>query len=120
MKITKVLFLTTALLLIFNVSLAADVKLAWDLNTESDIAQYTITRAPKVIDGSGDFTVLATVDHPVSTYTDQDISDPYAWVYQIYAVDTFGQRSYGSRVNWDIKEIPPPPSPPSGAQAAIQ
>jgi fibronectin type 3 domain-containing protein len=66
----------------------ASIELAWDRDTEADLAGYRVYRA----EGSGEFARVAEVSQ-IPTYSDSSIEHGKTYRYAVSAVDQAGNES---------------------------
>jgi hypothetical protein len=99
-------------------ALAAQVTLAWDPNTESDLAGYRIHYGT----ASGSYTVHLDV-HNVTTYTVTGLTAGQTYYFVLSAYDSSGNESgYSNQVGYSITASNVPPSAPgipSGPATAL-
>lgn len=97
---------------------AADVTLTWELNPEPDVLGYNVYYADMGETRAADWqqATAAPVHGPPFEAT---VPDGVRRIFYCTAVDTSGNESGPSNVCY-MEEDTTPPSPPSGAQAAIQ
>ena len=67
-----------------GIASAAEVTLAWDANTEPDLAGYKIYRRTSPND---DWVLVITVDSSTTTYTDSNLNPDTQYYYTITAYD---------------------------------
>lgn len=104
----KKLSLVVAMILVFSVTAySAEVTLAWDKNSESDLAGYIIYRG--TTSGGPYIQTGSDVIAPESTFTDVDLADgTYFWV--VTAYDNDGNESgYSNEVTKRIDTTSPTP-----------
>ncbi len=81
-----------------------DVRLSWDASAEENIVHYVVYRDTADVFVPTVLNAVATVDHPVTTFTDNPPSDCY---YLIVAVDADGYSSgYSQRVYTSAQATP--------------
>jgi hypothetical protein len=99
-------------------ALAANVTLAWDPNTESDLGGYKIHYGTT----SGNYSVHIDV-HNVTTYTVTGLTDGQTYYLAATAYDTSGNESgYSNSVSYAVPSIngaPTAPSTPTGSSSAL-
>lgn len=83
------------------------IKVAWDPNTEPDMASYRL-----YVGGE----LTATVPHPATSYTFTP-SEEKTYVFHLTAVDQAGNESVPS--NTVTVTIDVPPAPPTGCRAEV-
>jgi fibronectin type 3 domain-containing protein len=83
-------------------AVAAQATLAWDPNTESDLAGYRIHYGT----ASGSYTVHTDV-HNVTTYSLTDLKEGQLYYFAVTAYDTAGNESgYSNEVSYSIVPYP--------------
>ena len=90
--------------------MAAQATLAWDPNTESDLAGYEIHFGTV----SGNYTVHTDV-HNVTTYTVTGLTAGQTYYFAVSAYDASGNKSgYSNEVSYSVPaaNAPPRPRPP--------
>jgi hypothetical protein len=97
---------------------AAQVTLAWDPNTESNLAGYKIHYGT----ASGSYAVHTDV-HNVTTYTVTGLTEGQAYYFAATAYDTSGNESrYSNQVSYSVAApngTPSTPTIPTGASSAL-
>ncbi len=96
---------------------AATVNLAWNANTEADLASYKVHRSASSCAGTGTFTSVGTVAKPATTFTDTLAADG-TYCYYITALDTAGNESGPSNKVEAIVNVNPPLAP-TGLRATV-
>jgi len=88
-------------------AMAAEVKLAWDANSESDLAGYRVYRGTTA--GGPYIQAGDDVRAPLTTFTDAGLADGvFYWV--VTAFDEIGNESgYSNEVSQRIDTTPPQP-----------
>lgn len=85
------------LLLLTNSALAAEVTLAWDGNTEADLAGYDIyyQKNPPVPDylWAGNITLAELADPSIPTFTVSGLDEGAVYLFAVTASDTSGNES---------------------------
>ncbi len=90
-------------------ALAADVTLAWDPNTESDLAGYRIHHGP----ASGSYSVHIDVRN-VTTYTVTGLAAGQTYYFAATAYNASGSESgYSNSVSYTVPAVNGPPSTPA-------
>ncbi len=104
--------------LIASSALAAQATLAWDPNTESDLAGYKIHYGT----ASGNYTVHTDV-HNVTSYTVIGLTTGQTYYFAVSAYDASGnESSYSNEVSYSVPAAngaPSTPATPSGASIAL-
>ena len=104
--------------LIASSAFAAQVTLAWDPNTESDLAGYRVHFGT----ASGNYSVHTDV-HTVITYTVTGLADGQTYYFAVSANDASGNESgYSNEVSYSVPApngAPSTPATPSGASSAL-
>jgi fibronectin type 3 domain-containing protein len=99
-------------------ALAAQATLAWDPNTESDLAGYRVHYGT----ASGSYTVHTDV-HNVTTYTVTGLTAGQTYYFAATAYDASGNESgYSNPVSYavpGVNGVPTTPTTPSGASGAL-
>ena len=99
-------------------ALAAQATLAWDPNTESDLAGYRVHYGTS----SGSYTVHTDV-HNVTTYTVTGLTAGQTYYFAATAYDTSGNESgYSNPVSYAVPGVngaPTTPATPAGASSAL-
>ena len=106
---SMVIIVASILIFIFSQSaLAAQLKLAWDSNTESDLKGY------KVYYGTASKSYTGTVDiGDVTTYTLTGLTAGQTYFIVVKAYDTmYYESGYSNEVSGVAVEPEPPPPPP--------
>ena len=99
MKTLIAIFLS---LLFAATAIASDVTLAWDANTESDLAGYKLYYG----NASGAYQNNVDVGN-VTTYTVKDLTDG-TWYFVVTAYDTADNESgFSNEVNSELNATPP-------------
>ncbi len=104
--------------LIASNALAAQATLAWDPNTESDLAGYRIHYGT----ASGNYTVHTDV-HKATSYTVTGLTDGQTYYFAATAYDAAGNESgYSNEVSYSVPAAngaPSAPAVPSGPASAL-
>jgi len=99
-------------------AMAAQATLAWDPNTESDLAGYRIHYGT----ASGSYTVHTDV-HNVTTYTVDGLTAGQTYYFAVTAYDASGNESgYSNPVSYAVPGVngaPTTPATPTGASSAL-
>jgi len=109
--IKKLCLVLTVVLMFAAPSISAEIKLAWDANTETDLAGYHVFQSTEA--GVYDKTnPIGTIpcgpnDNPCCTYTTEDLLDgTYFWVVTAFDNDN-NESGYSNEVTKRIDTTPP-------------
>ena len=103
--IKKLSIVLVVILMLSTTVFAAEVKLAWDKNTENDLRGYIVYRSTTA--GGPYVQVGDDVLAPTSTFTDVDVEDgTYFYVVTAYDNDG-GESGYSNEVSTRIDTTPP-------------
>lgn len=97
-----VFILGVIILLLFAAAIkvyALDIQLEWDISHQTDIDHYEIFIATfSSQNQSSSFIKLADVPANQTTYTAAALEAGKAYIFQVYAVNTQGHKSYASNI----------------------
>jgi fibronectin type 3 domain-containing protein len=104
--------------LVTSNAFAAQITLAWDPNTESDLAGYRIHSGS----ASGSYTMHIDV-HNVTSYTVTGLTDGQSYYFAATAYDSAGNESgYSNQVSYSVPAAngaPSTPAVPKGPASAL-
>jgi fibronectin type 3 domain-containing protein len=94
------------------------VVLTWNANPEGDLADYRLFRSDSA---GGDFTVVATVTAPVTTFTDTNLVNGQPYFYRLTARNLNGLESAPTQPPVSVTPVSAtPPSFPQGLDVQAQ
>lgn len=101
----------TSVLLAGAAAQTDSLNIYWDPNTDPDIHRYKLQRA---VNSTGNFSDLATVNHPQTHVVDHSVQPGNLYVYRVAAIDSAGNMSLYSTpasagipvIQWQLARLP--------------
>lgn len=101
----------TSVLLASAAAQTDSLNIYWDPNSEPDIHRYKLQRA---VNSTGNFSDLATVNHPQTHVVDNSVQPGNLYVYRVAAIDSAGNMSLYSataaagipQIQWQLAQAP--------------